>query len=1651
MGLGKTIQTIALLAHLASFKAIWGPHLVIVPTSVMLNWEIEFKKWCPALKILTYYGSHKERSAKRKGWTRSNAFHVCITSYNIAMQDATKFRRMQWHYLILDEAHHIKNYRSQRWQTLLGFKSRKRLLLTGTPLQNSLMELWSLMHFLMPSVFESHLDFKDWFDQPISELIESGKNTNIKQLTTLHKVLRPFILRRLKDDVEKQLPKKHEHIIRCRMSKRQRFLYDDFMSKSDTRQKIVSGSFLNVANVLMQLRKVCNHPDLFDPRPVSSPFFNQSLQYQVPTIFLNLTKKKVDVSLHNCDMTLTSIKFFKNKRNNDVELKNYLLKPNVKIDIKPPPSSPFLEKIALRRASNKRQRILRIVNANSNRIYKSNALYTSDLIKFVTIQPKTFCHVPSISDENIKKFSIYHDKVKSDYIKFTPSKYNSKYEQNVNDLTNLHKEIKKTSQPFDALCMLKSLIFPENRLIQYDSGKLQALDKLLRDLHNNSHRVLIFTQMTKVLDILEIFLCYHNYKYFRLDGSTKIEKRQALMERFNCDDKIFCFILSTRSGGLGINLIGADCVIFYDSDWNPTMDAQAQDRCHRIGQTRDVHIYRLVSEFTIEENILNKANQKKLLGDLAIENGSFTTEFFEKTNINDIFENVAKDEMKLYKISQDEINRCLFEAEDEEDVEAAKKLQSEVKADKVDFDDDFRDELIIEHSLENDEYKFTPVEQFSIDLIESSIPKPDETVQNDTLYEPMSKRAKNSAYHTTNEHPLTYVKTNKMQVSKMKNIYEAVPEPTKKQIKCSQYSHMLASGASLLKYSAPKETPLVVKVEKNKIKKKKNCKVKTIQPQKFIKENVAQTRSRSKNVRLDSQHVERPHVDLQKNRISPIKISETSIKPKPNVLNTFIPTQFKNIRVFRLPKNTNSNHVKIISNSANFKNSIGKPINIIRLNRSNLENIPSSYKIRIIKPYQIANLNLSNHKSFLKILCHHNYIKMFRPPTPDEKPKIVNNKNMLYHNYKIRDHVGQPPEKISQTKKQNVGKEITHVSNLSTNRCPKSLFCKNIILTSNKRSSNKTNKGMPGRIQMNKQNTFVIDRCQWTIQEDWVLNFVFSRIYNIFENGNWQIVKDFVQSVCDNNNRSIRQIQNRLDHIIKIQEEDGDISTHPPGTKKNNKAKIFLNPKKAGANYICDNFVTLHKLYAARFTNAVRFSTGRCKRLSVSQDGNKQLNSVMLPDSAEYISPGDMKAFMAKMKLEEHKNYIKNKSNNASTMSVKGKSVHIVNHNINVMRGNRPTIKQIIPNSNVISNSFTISNNQKKYRQCSTISTLKNSKKKMLKRQNSMILDQYQMQKMNTSIHFQNSQDNFISPFKKPTVSYSNVNIRNIPISDNGRLSNPNVFNVRMNRSDTGYRQNNIVKINTIRKPNDHMQNRVQARVISTRNLRFSKPQNPQKNIPNSTPGPIHIVRNIQSGPKIAKRFSVQQFRHLLKNQQFINNNDPRKDSSSNIITILPNKGQPTNSHNQSFIRMATPKQQKSNVFTEQDEIRTYSPNSEIVPINANSQNFGSKIISNMQRVSRSSGYVINNSANFASSVKLKPTQIDKLSPQSTSQIPISRQPPVQSFNQPLKFETSGATLYNNFVKTPINRPRCNLDKHLTLRRVLNTKTDIKNYKPRPN
>ncbi|KAF4635189.1 hypothetical protein G7Y89_g2915 [Cudoniella acicularis] len=751
MGLGKTIQTIALLAHLACEHEVWGPHLVIVPTSVILNWEMEFKKWCPGFKILTYYGTIDERRKKRLGWKTDDSWNVCITSYQIILRDQQVFKRRRWHYMILDEAHNIKNFQSQRWQTMLTFNTRARLLLTGTPLQNNLTELWSLLYFLMPSDgtnqgvggFADLREFQDWFKKPSEQILEHGRDQMDDEskaiISKLHKVLRPYLLRRMKADVEKQMPAKHEHVEFCRLSKRQRELYDGFLSRDDTRGTLASGNYLSIINCLMQLRKVCNHPDLFVDRPIMTSFPMEKSAIADFEIKELLVRRRL---LQEDPMTKASLEFL-----NLVPTKHERLSGTVTTRIAELSAQRTL--MDMREAQKKRaQNALTNLDpstAKSNLVYLESAsrwgrfeelqhcvylnalrrqqkpTYGKQLLELLTLgvnerplQPRpqrrdkmlTWLEdtssiltsmVPTLKSRSeslnttIQKFAcVTPPVIARDMASLILTKKGVNTVQTVID--------RSEKDPFHEARMRLSIQFPDKRLLQYDCGKLQTLAKLLRKLQAGGHRALIFTQMTKVLDILEQFLNIHGHKYLRLDGATKVEQRQILTDRFNNDTRILAFILSSRSGGLGINLTGADTVIFYDLDWNPAMDKQCQDRCHRIGQTRDVHIYRLVSEHTIEANILRKANQKQMLDDVVIQEGEFTTDYFNKMPVRDVGDepsvldgeaaaSAAMDRVLGGPDNNKNVQRVLAQAEDREDVAAAKVAELEMEQDVADFDE----------------------------------------------------------------------------------------------------------------------------------------------------------------------------------------------------------------------------------------------------------------------------------------------------------------------------------------------------------------------------------------------------------------------------------------------------------------------------------------------------------------------------------------------------------------------------------------------------------------------------------------------------------------------------------------------------------------------------------------------------------------------------------------------------------------------------------------------------------------------------------------------------------------------------------------------------------------------------------------------------
>ena len=430
MGLGKTLQTIAFLGYLRHICGIKGPHLITVPKSTLDNWNREFTMWTPEVNVLILQGAKDERHQLINDRLIDEKFDVCITSYEMILREKAHLKKFAWEYIIIDEAHRIKNEESSLAQIIRLFNSRNRLLITGTPLQNNLHELWALLNFLLPDVFGDSEAFDQWF---------SGQNEDQDTVVQqLHRVLRPFLLRRVKSDVEKSLLPKKEINLYIGMSEMQVRWYKKILEKDIDAVNGAAGkkeSKTRLLNIVMQLRKCCNHPYLFEGAEPGPP-------------------------------------------------------------------------------------------------------YTTD------------------------------------------------------------------------------------EHLVYNAGKMIMLDKILTRMKKQGSRVLIFSQMSRVLDILEDYCVFREHKYCRIDGSTAHEDRIAAIDEYNKPgSEKFIFLLTTRAGGLGINLTTADIVILYDSDWNPQADLQAMDRAHRIGQTKQVIVFRFVTEHAVEEKVLERAAQKLRLDQLVIQQG----------------------------------------------------------------------------------------------------------------------------------------------------------------------------------------------------------------------------------------------------------------------------------------------------------------------------------------------------------------------------------------------------------------------------------------------------------------------------------------------------------------------------------------------------------------------------------------------------------------------------------------------------------------------------------------------------------------------------------------------------------------------------------------------------------------------------------------------------------------------------------------------------------------------------------------------------------------------------------------------------------------------------------------------------------------------
>ncbi|CAL1277234.1 unnamed protein product [Larinioides sclopetarius] len=454
MGLGKTVQTIALITYLIEKKRVHGPYLIIVPLSTLSNWMLEFDRWAPSVIKYSYKGSPNVRRQIASS-LKATKFNVVLTTYEYVIKDKAVLAKIDWKYMIIDEGHRMKNQHCKLTQILnKHFNAPHRLLLTGTPLQNKLPELWALLNFLLPSIFKCCNTFEQWFNAPFAttgEKVKLNEEEIILIIRRLHKVLRPFLLRRLKKEVESQLPEKVEYVVKCNMSALQRVLYRHMQTKGvlltdgSEKDKKGKGGAKTLMNSIMQLRKICNHPFMFQ----------------------------------------------------------------------------------------------NIEEACADHMGLSNSMLSG------------------------------------------PDLYRA-------------------------------------------SGKFELLDRILPKLRKTGHRVLLFCQMTTLMSIMEDYLRYRGHPYLRLDGTTGAENRGFFLELFNDPNSpYFLFLLSTRAGGLGLNLQSADTVVIFDSDWNPQQDLQAQDRAHRIGQKNEVRVLRLVTVNSVEERILAAAKYKLNLDEKVIQAGMF--------------------------------------------------------------------------------------------------------------------------------------------------------------------------------------------------------------------------------------------------------------------------------------------------------------------------------------------------------------------------------------------------------------------------------------------------------------------------------------------------------------------------------------------------------------------------------------------------------------------------------------------------------------------------------------------------------------------------------------------------------------------------------------------------------------------------------------------------------------------------------------------------------------------------------------------------------------------------------------------------------------------------------------------------------------------
>ncbi|KAK4235583.1 SNF2 family N-terminal domain-containing protein [Achaetomium macrosporum] len=644
MGLGKTVQTISLIALLREQENYLGPHLIVAPLSTLSNWLDEFHQWVPSIPVVMYHGTPQQRNEIFKtkimrhlhGGRPTEKFPVVCTSYEMVLKDRAALSRINWEFIIIDEGHRMKNFDSKLFRELKSFTSATRLLITGTPLQNNLKELWSLLNFLLPKVFRDWEAFESWFDFSDLEDEEGTEEfiadkTKQELVKKMHIVLQPLLLRRVKADVAKYLPKKREYVLYAPMTKEQTDLYNVINDKSiDTRAYLEN----KVVERLTGARNSKASSPAHSTRSSRSNSVKLETNTDPESVSANAKQDAAKagdaVPLPKNAFTLMMGK--PRPRGRPPKAPAATLQQSV-MESSPPKAAkrgskrkiaPTSGSPAPKSAKSSRQSTPASTRRGSRKGRQSykEADSDDDLLDDDAFEAKLAAEMDEEETEEGETMLDAVEFERAQTLELAKREIASK--KLGNPLLQLRLVCNSPHNFYNPWATDTQL--PIDESIVTASGKMLLLDRLLPELFRRGHKVLIFSQFKTQLDILEDYCTeLRKWPVCRIDGGVAQEDRRDQIREFNANPKLKVFLLSTRAGGQGINLASADTVILFDSDWNPQQDLQAQDRAHRIGQTRPVIVYRLATKGTVEEELLMSADAKRRLEKLVIKKGGFRT------------------------------------------------------------------------------------------------------------------------------------------------------------------------------------------------------------------------------------------------------------------------------------------------------------------------------------------------------------------------------------------------------------------------------------------------------------------------------------------------------------------------------------------------------------------------------------------------------------------------------------------------------------------------------------------------------------------------------------------------------------------------------------------------------------------------------------------------------------------------------------------------------------------------------------------------------------------------------------------------------------------------------------------------------------------